>query len=797
MASGIERQLGYQVKNRLSRLPAHGYSTPTPEIVALVDAPRPPLSVVSPNGKGILIVEIESHPPLSDLSEPVLRLAGIRLSPSRRSRQHLQYGKRLQWVSCDTGECITLGLPETPRIGTPVFAPDGSRFVFINDTQRCTELWLGDPDTGQLKRIQDLRVNDVLVEQPLVFSQDGRYLWVATVPVGANDPPMPPQEPVSPSIHESVESPAPIATYQDLLRDSHDEALFLHYATSQWACVDLDSGIWNAIGQAQLFTELQPSPDNQYLLTHRLIPPFSYRVGYWAFSKVVEVLMSKGELVCQITQLSLADNVPRFGVRTGSRLVLWQSSKSATLCGVQALDGGDPRSQADFRDSLWTLQAPFLGEKQEVRRFRHRLTSLLWTATPSQALVTELDRERRWLITSLVSLDEPERPVQVLFERSHRDAYAHPGDFLLKNGTRQVLQDGNKVWLAGDGATPNGLRPFLDQMDLNTGITLRLFLSAEDALERVLGFVGPFAANSNQKVRTLLVQHETPLTAPSLWQIDAESGQRHQLTMPAQDIVRMDTVTREIFQYQRQDKVPLSGTLYLPKTRQSGQRLPLLIWAYPVDYSDASTAGQVRGSNFVYARPIGASPVYFATQGWAVLMDAAMPVLGDAGSMNDTFVEQVVSSAAAAIDALDAREIIDRQRVVAGGHSYGAFMVATLLAHSNLLAAGIARNGAYNRTLTPFGFQQERRTLWEAPDTYYRVSPFSRAQLIKTPLLLIHGAIDGNAGTHPIQSERMYAAVAGNGGTARLVMLPCEGHAYRARESILHVLAEMLSWASR
>jgi dipeptidyl aminopeptidase/acylaminoacyl peptidase len=743
------------------------------------------------------MVEIESHPPLSYLSEPVLRLAGIRLSPNRRSRQHLQYGKRLQWVSCFTGECITLTLPEMPRIGLPVFAPDGSRFAFINDTQQCTELWLGDPETGYLRRIQGMRVNDVLVEQPLVFSQDGRYLWVATVPVEVEDPPIPPYEPMSPSIQESVASPAPVATYQDLLRDSHDEALFAHYATSQWVCVDLESGLWNAIGQALLFKDLQPSPDNQYLLTHRLTPPFSYRVGHWGFQSVVEVLLTKGELVCQVAQLPLADNVPRFGVRTGARVVMWQAAKSATLCGVQALDGGDPRSQADFRDSLWALEAPFSGSTQEVRRLRHRLTSLLWTATPGQAVVTELDRERRWSITSLVSLDEPGRPVQVLFDRSDRDAYAHPGDFLLKGGSRQVRQDANTVWLVGDGATPNGLRPFLDQMDLSTGSKLRLFLSADDALERVLGFVVPVAANSNPKVRTVLVQHETPLAAPSLWQIDTDSGHRYQLTQPAHDTVRMDAVTREIFQYQRQDKVPLSGNLYLPKNRQSGKRLPLLIWAYPVDYTDASTAGQVRGSNFVYARPLGASPVYFATQGWAVLMDAAMPVLGDAASMNDTFVEQVVSSAAAAIDALDARELIDRRRVVAGGHSYGAFMVATLLAHSNLLAAGIARNGAYNRTLTPFGFQQERRTLWEAPETYYRVSPFSHAQRIKAPLLLIHGSIDGNAGTHPIQSERMYAAVAGNGGTARLVMLPCEGHAYRARESILHVLAEMLSWASR
>lgn len=780
-----------------SQLQANGYSEPEPEIVALVDAPRPPLTVISPSGKGVLLVEIESHPPLNYVSEPILRLAGIRLSPKRRSRQHLQFGKRLHWVRCDNGESMNLRLPEMPHIGLPIFSPDGSKFAFINDTNSCTELWLGESDTGHLKRVQDLRVNDVLAENPLVFSNDGRYLWVATVPAGVNEPPLPPAAPISPSIHESVASPAPVATYQDLLRDSHDEALFTHYATSQWACVDLDSGSWNAIGEAHLFKELQPSPDGQYLLTNRLTLPFSYRVGYWGFPSMVEVLSRKGEQICQVAQLPLADNVPRFGVRTGARVVVWQATKSASLCGIKALDGGDPRNRADFRDSLWTLQAPFVDKPKEVKRLRHRLTSLLWTATPGQALVTEFDRERRWSTTSLVSLDEPNQTEQVLFDRSDRDAYSHPGDFLLKVGTRQVLQDGDTVWLAGNGATPKGLRPFLDQMNLKTGSKLRLFISAPDALERVLSILGHTTPNPNRQALSLLVQHETPQDPPSLWRIDANSGKRSKLTQLTHGTVSMDTVTREIIQYERQDKVSLSGTLYLPRNRQPGERLPLLIWAYPVDYSDANTAGQVRGSNLVYARPIGASPVYFATQGWAVLMDAAMPVLGDAGSMNDTFVDQVVSSATAAIDELDSREIIDRRRVVAGGHSYGAFMVATLLAHSNLFAAGIARNGAYNRTLTPFGFQQERRTFWEAPETYYRVSPFSHAQLIKSPLLLIHGEIDGNAGTHPMQSERMYAAVAGNGGTARLVMLPCEGHAYRARESILHVIAEMLSWARR
>lgn len=775
---------------------AHAYSEPAPEIVSLVDAPRPPLSVVSPTGQGVLLVDIETHPSLTHLAEPVLRLAGIRLSSTRGTRQQLQYGKRLHWVCCGNGERITLALPQSPRIGLPVFAPDGSVFAFTNDTPDSTELWLGDSSTGALRRVQGLRVNNVLFAQAFVFSRQGQRLWVATIPDERGDPPRRQNVPLSPSMQESVARPAPVATYQDLLSDPHDDILFSHFATSQWACVDLASGSWHSIGEVGLFEDIQPSPDGCYLLSTRLVPPFSYRVGSWGFPRVVEVLSVMGERVCEFAHLALADDTPRFGVRKGYRDVRWQAARPATLCGVQALDGGDPRRQADFRDSLWTLDAPFTGIPQEARRLQHRLISLLWTALPGQAIVTELDRERRWRTTSLVFLDDPGRPAQVLFDRSDRDAYAHPGDFLLKAGTHQVLQEGDMACLSGDGATPQGLRPFLDKLNLKTGVTQRLFRSAEDALERVLAVL-PTVSNAPLPSCTVLVEHQTPRMPPTLWLIDTDSGQRRELTQSEEGVVSMDGVTREILRYQRHDNIPLTGTLYLPKDRRPGERLPLLIWAYPVDYSDAKTAGQLRGSDLLYVRPVGASPIYFATQGWAVLMDAAMPVVGDTGSMNDTFVEQVVASATAAIDTLDARELIDRRRVVAGGHSYGAFMVATLMAHSNLLAAGIARNGAYNRTLTPFGFQQERRTYWEAPDTYHEVSPFSHAHRIKAPLLLIHGAADGNAGTHPMQSERMYAAVAGNGGTARLVMLPCEGHAYRARESILHTLAEMLAWARR
>ena len=180
--------------------------------------------------------------------------------------------------------------------------------------------------------------------------------------------------------------------------------------------------------------------------------------------------------------------------------------------------------------------------------------------------------------------------------------------------------------------------------------------------------------------------------------------------------------------------------------------------------------------------------------GYAVLDNAAMPIVGDPRTVNDHFVEQVVMDAKAAVEKAVAMGVTDPARVGVGGHSYGAFMTANLLCHTDLFAAGIARSGAYNRTLTPFGFQSESRTLWQAPDMYFKVSPFLSADKIKGALLLIHGEADNNPGTFPVQSERMYQAVRGNSGTVRYVSLPYESHGYEARESVGHTLYEMITW---
>jgi dipeptidyl aminopeptidase/acylaminoacyl peptidase len=771
---------------------ATGYTLPPPDVVRILDAPGPPQVRLSPAGDAALLVDVEENPPLSVVAEPFLRLAGVRLVPARGARQHLVAGTALTVLPLPEGPRLRVAVPPGARLGMPVFSPDGTVFAFTRDADDRLELWLGETKTGHAAAVPDVKLNDV-ASDAFVFSADSRTLWLVTVPPERGPAPAQQAVPPGPVVEETEGRTAPVETFQDLLKSPRDEDLFRHYATSRILRLDVATRRTTPVGPPDLYTRVAPSPDGRYLLVSRISGPFSYRVPYRSFPRTLEVLDGAGRMVRVVAELPLADQTPRQGVPTGPREVEWQPMEESALFWVEALDGGDPRRTVPFRESVRTLRSPFAGEAREVRQLVHRLVGVDWTVTPGTAIVTEFDRDRRWRTVSLIDLDNAATPPKVLFDLSARDAYGDPGRFVLatsRRGRRTILQEGVVGFLAGEGATPEGSRPFLDAVDLTTGQTRRLFRSGEDALEHFVGFLG-------QSRTKIVARRETPSEPPNLWLVDLTTQQRTRLTDLKDPAGGLAGARKEILKYARADGVPLSGTLYLPPGYEPGRRLPCLVWAYPLEYSDAGTAGQVRASPNAFTRPAGASPLYFLTQGWAVLMDATMPVVGDPEKVNDTYVEQITGDARAAIDALDARGVVDRKKVVVGGHSYGAFMTANLLAHSDLFAAGIARSGAYNRTLTPFGFQTERRSYWEAPETYLRMSPFTYADRIKTPLLLIHGEADNNSGTFPIQSERLFAAIQGNGGTARLVLLPFEAHGYRARESVLDVIAEMLEWGKR
>jgi dipeptidyl aminopeptidase/acylaminoacyl peptidase len=364
----------------------------------------------------------------------------------------------------------------------------------------------------------------------------------------------------------------------------------------------------------------------------------------------------------------------------------------------------------------------------------------------------------------------------------------------LPNGFSVIRQNGDDILFTGAGSSPEGDRPFLRQMNLKTLKTDEIFRSGTEFYESV-------AAVQSDNGTQFITRRESVSEPPNLRlrQVCQPNTEclavfDRQITAFADPTPQLRGIKKQLVRYKRADGIDLSFTLYLPPNYKEGTKLPTVVWAYPLSFTDAQTAGQVTGSTNRFTQIGGSSHLFFLLQGYAVLDDATMPIVGAPETKNDTFIKQIVDAAQAAIDKGVAMGVVDRDRVGVGGHSYGAFMTANLLAHSDLFRAGIARSGAYNRTLTPFGFQDERRTFWEAKEIYQNVSPFFFANKINEPVLLIHGEADNNQGTFPIQSERLFAAIQGNGGSARLVMLPLESHGYAAKESIEHTLYEQIVW---
>jgi dipeptidyl aminopeptidase/acylaminoacyl peptidase len=780
------------------------YRLPPEDVVDIIDAKPTPVVTLSPERSSLLLVDYEAYPSIGLLARPFLKLGGIRVDPALSATQRTVQYTGLTLVNVADGEKRPVrGLPPGAKIAVPSWSIDGQRFAFTRDTEQGVELWVGDVPSASCRAIPGVYVTDVLAG-PLAWMDDSRRLLVTQVPPGrVSAAPQPPRVPTGPVITETAGKNTKAATYQDLLQDPHDERLFEYYGTSQLAIVDSDTERVTPLGRPDLYLGVRPSPDENYLLVMRLKRPFSYRVPYFYFARTLEVWDAAGNVVRTIADLPVSDEVPQQGVPTGPRGATWQQRRPATLLWVEALDGGDPLAKVPHREKVMMLAAPFTDEPRdephEVLRVTHRYTGFDWTDRTDEVLLSEYDRDRRWRTTHLLNLTDPQGSISTLFDLSVNDVYDDPGSpvYQIKpDGMRTLVQDGDWIYLAGRGATPAGDRPFLDRMNLQTREKERLFRSDDASYEAFVAFVDGDGERSQ-----ILMSFQTKTLPNNYFVHDLKTDLRRALTDFTDPHPQITGLKKEIVKYERKaDGVPLSGTLYLPPGYDPATdgRLPLVVWAYPQEFSDAATAGQVRGSANTFTRLAGTSPLWFVTQGYAVLDDATVPVVGDPETMNDTFVEQIVGAAQAAIDEMVTRGIADPERVLVGGHSYGAFMTANLLAHApGLFAAGIARSGAYNRTLTPFGFQSERRSYWEATEVYTRLSPFTYANRIKDPLLLIHGQADNNPGTYTVQSERFFQALQATGATARLVLLPHESHGYRSRESVLHVLAEMFDWADK
>lgn len=764
------------------------YKLPPKEIIDILDAPPLPMVSFDPQGQVMLMSNYQPMPSIAQLSQPFYRLAGIRITPHNNSQQVLRFFTGFVLKEVKTGREVKVQLPEEPAYSQPEWSPDGQFLAVKKYLDQGQELWVIEARTGQARKIFGPELNSVL-NDGFTWWPDSHSLIVLSNPENRGPEPRAPRVPVGPNIQETAGKYASVPTYQDLLKTPYDENLFEYYATTQILRVDLDGRQVEKIGKPGLYQFVNPSPDGKYLLVKKIKRPFSYSVPFSSFTHSLEIWDSHGNPVKVVAELPAAEEVPRNGVPTGPRSPQWQPLKPATLLWVEALDDGNPEKNVPHRDRLMVLESPFSGEAREALRFPQRYQGITWLGQADQGLISEYEWKKRWRTTYLFDLKKPGE-LRKIFDLSAQDQYNDPGRPVMvatPQGELVALQEGDYIYLSGNGASPDGDRPFLDKFHLKTLQKTRLWRCEKGVYENFLAFDG-------KRRDRIITSFESPTIPPNYYLLDIKSKKRKALTAFPDPAPQLTAVKKQLIKYKRDDGVELSGMLYLPPDYKEGERRPAVIWAYPMEYNDPATAGQVRGSPYRFTFYRGASQLFYLTQGYVVLDNAQMPVIGDPKTMNDTFIPQIVANARAAIDELDRLGVADRKRIGVGGHSYGAFMTANLLAHSDLFAAGVARSGAYNRTLTPFGFQNERRTLWEAPELYWKVSPFMYADKINEPILLIHGEADNNSGTFPIQSERLFAALKGLGGTARLVMLPYESHGYAARESVLHVLAEMIEW---
>ncbi|MBL7871031.1 MAG: S9 family peptidase [Cyclobacteriaceae bacterium] len=766
------------------------YQRPPEEIAKLLEAPLTPFVSFSPDKQWMLLLERSDFPTIEELSRPELRIGGLRINPENfgPSRSNYTIGLKAKRLS-DGAEVEIKNLPDPLTASSISFSPDSKHLAFLQNNADKIELWIINTEAMAATKLSERKVNTAM--GGYTWLSDSQQILFTAVPSTIKPLPQKSRIPTGPVVEENLGKKAPARTYQDLLKNPYDETVFDYYTQSDLILKNLN-GQEKTLNTASINSEFTPSPDGKLILTEVIQHPYSYLVPAYLFPTTVSVIDLDGKLVKEITRIPLLDYIPT-GFNATSReprSYTWRADKPATLVWVHAQDGGDPKAKATIRDKVFLWDYPFTSTPKELISLPLRYSRITW-GNDNVAWVYE-----RW------TNDRKERVYQVnpmtgtkktVFDLNYEDAYNNPGNVITAPNAfgRNVMliNKDNSVYLSGAGSSPEGDLPFLDKMDLNSSKKTRQWQSANPYFETFISFL-------DIKKGTFITSRESNQENPNYYLRTLGSPKATAVTTFPHPYPQIKDVKKQVLKYKRADGVELTADLYLPPGYKKGDgALPGFVWAYPREFKSADAAGQVKGSPNTFVRLSWGGPIYWVMRGYAVLDNASMPIVGEGDAEpNDTYVQQLVASAQAVVDYAASLGVLDPTRVGVGGHSYGAFMTANLLAHSDIFKAGIARSGAYNRTLTPFGFQAEERTYWQAPEVYYTMSPFSYADKLKEPILFIHGEADNNSGTFPIQTERFYNAIKGHGGTARYVELPYESHGYTAKESILHTLWEMDTW---
>lgn len=770
------------------------FQKPSSEILALADY-EPAPSVSMDTRKNFMLLSYRPvYKSLEDLNQPEMRLAGLRINPVTNisSTTSYIYNLKIRKIKDYTAEPTQVkGLPKDAKITNISWSPDDSKIAFTHTTPTGVELWVIDVASATASRITGPVLNCNL-GRPYNWYTDNQNLLVRMIP--ADRPALidvKNELPQGPIVSIAEGKATQNRTFQDLLKNKTDEHNFESLVRSEIWKVDL-SGNKSLFMGVDLYLGQSLSPDGRYVLISKLRKPFSYAVPLGRFPQTSIVYDLNGKEIKTVNEVPLDEIRPKgfAAVRTGKRNLAWRDDKAASLYFVEALDKGDPATMAEFRDEVFSWDAPFSSAPVSLLKTKQRFAGVTW-GNEKLAIAYDTWYDTRNAKTYLFDPSTPSNPPRIIFDRNYQDIYSDPGNFGTRENeyNRDVLaMEKDQLFLIGEGHSREGQFPFIDEFNLKTLQTKRIYKSAyTDRKEDILSI-------EDYKNGTALVMIQSKNEYPNyFFRSYRKKESPQQITFHKNPFESISRVDKQVIHYKRNDGVDLTGTLYLPlgydKTKK--EKLPLLIWAYPEEFKDKNSAGQSSKNPNEFTFPNYGSFVFWVTKGYAVLDDASFPIIGEGNKEpNDNFIEQLVANGRAAIDAVDQLGYIDRTRVAVGGHSYGAFMTANLLTHSQDFACGIARSGAYNRTLTPFGFQSEQRNLWDVPEVYNAMSPFYTAHKMKKPILLVHGEADNNPGTFTLQTERYFQAIKGLGGNARMVILPKESHGYFAKENILHLLWE-------
>jgi dipeptidyl aminopeptidase/acylaminoacyl peptidase len=768
------------------------YQKPPQSILELADYERAPSVSMDTKKEYMLLTYRNTYKSLDDLNQDELRLGGLRINPITNISSTVTYVNNLKLRKIkDLNEVQVTGLPTNPRISTIAWSPNDKKISFSHTTASGVELWVIDVASAKATKLTEATVN-ANIGSPFSWMNDNETILVKMLPknraalLDAKK-----DLPTGPIISNADGAKSQNRTYPDMLKNKNDEINFENIMTSELYKVNLN-GTATLFKKADMYAGESFSPDGNYLMITTIQKPFSYIVPLSRFPSKSVVYDKAGNEVKVVNEVPLTEIIPKgfMAVRKGKRNMSWRADKPATLAYAEALDGGDPANKVEFRDEVFLWNAPFDAAATSLVKTPQRYERIIW-GNDNVAVVSDEWYDTRNTKTYIINPSSPSQAPKVIFDRNSQDVYSDPGNFETRKNqyNRYVLAiENDNAYLLGNGFTKNGQFPFISEFNLKTLQAKRLYTSAyTDKKEDILEI-------EDFKKGTVLVQIQSKNEYPNYYLRNIKQKNKlTPITAFKNPFESIKNVSKEVIKYKRKDGVELSGTLYLPVgyDKVKKEKMPLLIWAYPAEYKDKNSAGQSTQNPNEFTFPSYGSFVYWVTKGYVVLDDAAFPIIGEGTTEpNDNFITQLVDNAEAAINAVDALGYINRKKVAVGGHSYGAFMTANLLTHSNLFACGIARSGAYNRTLTPFGFQMEQRNYWETPEVYNTMSPFMNADKMKTPMLLVHGEADNNPGTFTLQTERYFQALKGLGAPARMVILPKEAHGYVAKENILHLLWE-------